>query len=200
MYRTNSIQKDLNMSLTLGLKKQYFLHPGQIIVTADENPIMTVLGSCVALTVYSPEKRIGGIFHALLPEYIEKTRLINNSPPVSPDPDYVDYSFYYIKNRMSDLGVDISRTRIMLFGGGDVLQALTTGKSASVGKKNIEMIKGIIDREKLKLAAEDTGGTKARKIIFHPGSGKIFLEYIKCDNPVTGGCANGKENRGTNRR
>ncbi|HPF05106.1 MAG TPA: chemotaxis protein CheD [Spirochaetota bacterium] len=188
------------MSLSAGLKKHYFLHPGQIIVTADENPIVTVLGSCVALTVYSPERRVGGIFHALLPEYIEKNRVIKNSPPVSPDPDYVDYSFYYIKNRMSDLGIDITRTRLMLFGGGDVLQSLTTGKSASVGKKNIEMIKNIIEKEKLKISAEDTGGTKARKIVFHPGSGKTFLEYIECDNPEAGGRGNGKENRGTNRR
>jgi len=188
------------MSLIAGVKKQYFLHPGQIIVTAEEHPIVTVLGSCVALTVYSPEKRIGGIFHALLPEYIEKASIINNSPPVSPDPDYVDYSFYYLKKRMSELGVNISMTRIMLFGGGDVLQSLVSGTSASVGRKNIEMIKGIIEKEKLKISAEDTGGTKARKIIFHPGSGKIFLEYIKCDNPVTGGCADGKENRGTHRR
>lgn len=181
------------MNITGISGRNYFLHPGQIIVTSDESPIMTILGSCVAMTVYSPDKKIGAIFHALLPEHLEKTRKISNSPPVSPDPDYVDYSFYYIKNRLGELGVDMSSTRLMIFGGGDVLQSLSTGKSASVGKKNIEMIRSIIVRERLKIAAEDTGGNRARKIIFHPGSGKTSVEYIKCDIPVTGGCARGKE-------
>lgn len=183
----------MKMGFTGITGRHYFLHPGQIIVTADESPIVTILGSCVAMTVYSPDKKIGGIFHALLPEHLEKSWRISNSPPVSPDPDYVDYSFYYIKNRLSELGIDITQTRLMLFGGGDVLQTLATGKSASVGKKNVEMIKGIIEREKLRIAAEDTGGTKARKIIFHPGSGKTSVEYIGCNIPVTGGCADGKE-------
>lgn len=188
------------MNFTGDPGKHYFLHPGQIIVTADEHTIMTILGSCVALTVYSPERRIGGIFHALLPEHLEKSLVIKNSPPVSPDPDYVDYSFYYIKNRLSELGIDISRTRLMLFGGGDVLQTLVTVRSGSVGKKNVETIKEIIERERLNISAEDTGGTKARKIIFHPGSGKTSVEYIKCNIPVTGGCVHGKENRGSHSR
>lgn len=188
------------MNLTGCIDKYYFLHPGQIIVTADIHPIMTILGSCVALTIYSPERKIGGIFHALLPEHRNKARMIKNSPPVSPDPDYVDYSFYYVKNRFSDLGIDIYRTRLMLFGGGDVLQSLASSGSGTVGKKNIEIIKSILEKERLTISAEDTGGTKARKIIFHPGSGKTSVEYIKGDFTAAGGSNNGKENRSTDCR
>jgi len=178
----------------------YFLHPGQIIVTDDVKPVMTILGSCVALTVYSPEKKMGGIFHALLPEYREKRRIIKNSPPVSPDPDYVDYSFYYIRNRFSELGINIMNTRLMLFGGGDVLQPLSPARKGTVGRKNIEVIKSILEAEGLKVAAEDTGGIKARKVIFYPSSGKTSVEYIKCDIPAAGGYVIGKENRGSNCR
>lgn len=173
----------------------YFLQPGQIIVTSDIHPVMTILGSCVALTVYSPERRVGGIFHALLPEHRDKQVRIRNSPPVSPDPDYVDYSFYYIKSKFTDLGINFSGVRLMLFGGGDVLQTMSGGASGSVGKKNIETVKGIIERERLKISAEDTGGTKARKIIFYPGSGKTSVEYIKSYIPISGGYDYGKENR-----
>ncbi|HOP65045.1 MAG TPA: chemotaxis protein CheD [Spirochaetota bacterium] len=175
--------------------RYYFLHPGQILVTDDDKPVMTILGSCVALTIYSPERKMGGIFHALLPEYREKKRAIKDSPPVSPDPDYVDYSFYYIRNRFSELGIDISRARLMLFGGGDVLQPLAPAGKGTVGRKNIEVIKSILVKERLTIAAEDTGGTEARKIIFYPSSGKISVEYIKSDMPAAGGSICEKKNR-----
>jgi len=161
---------------------RYFLNPGQIIITSRKTPVITILGSCVAITVYSPESRTGGMFHALLPEHRDKKIIITNSPPVSPDPDYVDYAFYFIREKMRQKGINLKSARLMLFGGGDVINSLTPSGKISIGLQNINMIKKIIYNEGLSFHAEDTGGEKGRKIIFYPHTGKVYLEYIKGSN------------------
>jgi chemotaxis protein CheD len=140
---------------------------------------MTILGSCVAITVYSPEKRTGAIFHAMLPEHRDKNKVISNSPPVSPDPDYVDYAFYYIREKFRQKGINFKTAKFMLFGGGDVVQSLSSARRVSVGFQNINMAKKLIESEGISLHGEDVGGTKGRKLIFLPGEGKVYLEYLK---------------------
>lgn len=41
-----------------------FLKPGEAIVSPNPILVSTVLGSCIAVTMYSPEKRVGAICHA----------------------------------------------------------------------------------------------------------------------------------------
>lgn len=159
--------------------RHHFLTPGQLIISSKEMPVMTILGSCVAITVYSPENRTGAIFHAMLPEHRSKASVISNSPPVSPDSDYVDYSFYYIREKFRQKGIDFKTAKFMLFGGGDVIQSMSSGTRASVGFQNIRMAKKLIESEGISLHGEDVGGSKGRKLIFIPHSGKVYLEYLK---------------------
>jgi chemotaxis protein CheD len=160
-------------------EEHLFLNQGQIFVSSKNMPVMTILGSCVAITVYSPEKRTGAIFHAMLPEHRDKNKVISNSPPVSPDPDYVDYAFYYIREKFRQKGINFKTAKFMLFGGGDVVQSLSSARRVSVGFQNINMAKKLIESEGISLHGEDVGGTKGRKLIFLPGEGKVYLEYLK---------------------
>jgi chemotaxis protein CheD len=162
-------------------EEHLFLNQGQIFVSSKNMPVMTILGSCVAITVYSPEKRTGAIFHAMLPEHRDKSKVISNSPPVSPDPDYVDYAFYYVREKFRQKEINFKTAKFMLFGGGDVVQSLSSGRRLSVGFQNINMAKKLIKSEGISLHGEDVGGTKGRKLIFLPGEGKVYLEYLKND-------------------
>jgi len=161
--------------------EHYFLNPGQLIVSSKDTPVMTILGSCVAITVFSPENRTGAIFHAMLPEHRDKVKVISNSPPVSPDSDYVDYAFYYIREKFRQNGINFKNAKFMLFGGGDVIQSLSSAKRLSIGYQNINMAKQLIEKEGISLHGEDVGGNKGRKLIFLPSEGKVYLEYIKND-------------------
>ena len=48
--------------------EEYFLNPGELIVSAKPIVVRTVLGSCASVTIYDKEKKIGGICHYLLPQ------------------------------------------------------------------------------------------------------------------------------------
>ncbi len=172
----------LNNPLKRNLPERYFLNPGELIVTTKKIPVVTILGSCVAITVFSPESRTGAIFHAVLPEHRNKSKVINNSPPVSPDADYVDYAFYYIRQKFNEKGVNFKTAKFMLFGGGDVINSLSSGVRASIGCQNINMAKRLIEEEGVSLHGEDTGGKNGRKLIFIPQTGKVYIEYLNNEN------------------
>lgn len=170
------------MDLRHKFDEHYFLSPGQLIVTSKEMPVLTILGSCVAITVFSPEKKTGAIFHALLPEHRNKMKVISNSPPVSPDSDYVDYAFYYVREKFRQKGINFKTAKFMLFGGGDVINSLSSGGRASIGFQNINMAKKLIMEEGLSLHGEDVGGKNGRKLVFLPHEGKVYLEYLNNDS------------------
>lgn len=160
--------------------RYYYLHPGQLLITKENIPIVTILGSCVAVIIHSPETGLSGIFHALLPEHRIKKNVIAGHPPVSPDPEYVDFAFYYMKYRFGESGISLNRTNLMLFGGSDVLKAAAgSGKSVTVGKQNIIMAKKILEKEHIKLSCEDTGGSSGRKIVFLPAEGTAYVQYLE---------------------
>lgn len=161
--------------------RYYFLHPGQLIITKDRVPIVTILGSCVAVTIYSPETGLSGIFHAMLPEHRIKKQVIAGHPPVSPDPEYVDFAFYYLKHRFSESGISLRNTKLMLFGGSDVLRTVSSPRGETVGRQNILMAKKIFEKEMIKLSCEDTGGTNGRKIVYMPHEGKVYVHYLDND-------------------
>lgn len=166
------------MDIRNKFNEHYFLNPGQLIVTSKETPVVTILGSCVAITVFSPEKKTGAIFHAMLPEHRNKIKVISNSPPVSPDSDYVDYAFYYIREKFRQKGINFQTAKFMLFGGGDVIHSLSSGVRVSIGFQNIKMAKKLIKEEGVSLHGEDVGGKNGRKLIFLPHEGKVYLEYL----------------------
>jgi chemotaxis protein CheD len=156
------------MNIEGKFNEHFFLNPGHIFVSSKNMPVMTILGSCVAITVYSPEKRTGAIFHAMLPEHRDKSKVISNSPPVSPDPDYVDYAFYYVREKFRQKEINFKTAKFMLFGGGDVVQSLSSGRRLSVGFQNINMAKKLIKSEGISLHGEDVGGTKGEKAHLSP--------------------------------
>ncbi|HPS58537.1 MAG TPA: chemotaxis protein CheD [Spirochaetota bacterium] len=161
--------------------RYYFLHPGQLIITKDYVPIVTILGSCVAVTIHSPDTGLSGIFHAMLPEHRIKKQVIAGHPPVSPDAEYVDFAFYYLKHRFSESGISLRNTTLMLFGGSDVLKTVNAPKMETVGRQNILMAKKIFESEMIKPVCEDTGGTNGRKIVFLPHEGKAYVHYLDND-------------------
>ncbi|HQO40747.1 MAG TPA: chemotaxis protein CheD [Spirochaetota bacterium] len=158
--------------------RYYFLHPGQLLITKDPVPVVTILGSCIAVTIYSPHTGLSGIFHAMLPEHRIKKNIIAGHPPVSPDPEYVDFAFYYLKHRFGESGISLCNTSMMLFGGSDVLRTVNPSKNGTVGRQNILMARKIIDRELITLACEDTGGNNGRKIVYLPHEGKAYVHYL----------------------
>ena len=150
------------------------IHPGEWIVN-DDRPIATLLGSCVAVALFDPVLRCGGLNHFMLPI---RTRLT--------DGEYDsllrgDYAMEVLVNAMLGRGARKPRLLAKAFGGGNVVVGLRT----SIGEGNVEFTRTWLEREGIALVASDFGGSWARKVVFDPRTGEAFCRRIGSSQPVT---------------
>lgn len=147
-----------------------FLKPGEIFVSREPVIVSTILGSCVAITVFNERLKAGGICHALLPE--------NRSLQDDGYGRYVDSAIAHILRSMVAMGIRKEEMEIKLFGGADVLEILDAKKS-SVGRQNVERALEIVKSEGLLLTHSDVGGKTGRNIRFYTHTGAVLLRRIQ---------------------
>ena len=142
---------------------------GQALVSADPRVEMsTVLGSCVALCLYDPEARMGGMNHFLLAE-----------PPASSgeapvDEFYGTYLMELLVNQMLSGGARKHRLRAHLYGGANVNRNMMR-----IGTANADFARAFVSREGIELVRSDLGGTSARRVEFRPASGQVRCRSVE---------------------
>lgn len=147
-----------------------FMKPGELYVLETPAVISTILGSCVAVTIFNRRLKVGGICHALLPmcpanNGHERFR-------------YVDSAVAYMLRKFGQIGVRRDEMEVKLLGGADVLDR-TNGSAISVGQKNVESALEIMRNEDIRLAVSDVGGKLGRKVHFYTDTGRVLLKRIK---------------------
>ncbi|HKZ18402.1 MAG TPA: chemotaxis protein CheD [Geobacteraceae bacterium] len=150
--------------------ERVYLKPGECHFSVRPSVVSTVLGSCISVTMFNPERRIGAICHAILPE--EKTP--------GEAFRFVDSSIMVMLKSFERHGIHRSGIEIKLFGGSDVLPT-DNGRERgnTVGKQNIGIALQVVEKEGLRLVTTDLGGTRGRKIVFHTHTGEIFLKRLR---------------------
>lgn len=144
-----------------------YLKPGELLCPERPSLISTILGSCVAITLYNHHAPLGGICHAVLPYSNGKQ-----------DARYVDQALRRMLECFDRAGIKRGNIAAKLFGGADTMPMTDRhGKEeiGAVGRKNISAARALIAREGLHIAASDVGGLEGRKIFFYSHTGEIFL-------------------------
>ena len=143
------------------------INPGGWAIEA-ERPISTLLGSCVAVCLFDPKLRLGGMNHFLLPS----SATGNNS-----DMDVIlngDYSMEVLVNGLLNKGAQKSRLLAKAFGGGTIISSIRM----AIGERNSTFAHEWLDREGIKLIASDLNGPWSRKVVFVPNNGAVFCRRI----------------------
>ncbi|MCD6250651.1 MAG: chemotaxis protein CheD [candidate division Zixibacteria bacterium] len=139
---------------------------GEIKVSSDPVTLQAIaLGSCVALTVYVRNLKIGGLAHIMLPG---KSHLSNNNTK------YANDAIKALLDSVRILGADISNLEISMIGGANVLQ------DGDVPDKVIESVLGYLKKSHLKLNGMRVGGIERRSAYLDTTSGEVF--YTEGDN------------------
>ena len=89
-----------------------YLKPGEVHFSEEPEVVMTLLGSCISLTMFSERFKLGGICHVLLPNCGE------DSCPARCDKSYryVDCCIMGMVERFAGMGVVRSELVIKVFG------------------------------------------------------------------------------------
>jgi chemotaxis protein CheD len=143
-----------------------YLKPGEVVVSMKPVLVSTVLGSCVAVTMFSASRGFGAICHAMLPANSGREN----------DLRYVDTALQclYAKVREYDAGNDLV---VKLFGGAQMLDVgLAKG---TVGEQNVARAEEMLTSLGLSVSARDTGGLRGRKLFFCTRGGDVFMRRIR---------------------
>ena len=156
-------------SLIASHSHNVYLKPGEVLISRTPVLISTVLGSCVAVTLFSASRGFAAICHAMLPENVGRDN----------DLRYVDTALYHIYDKIVSCGV-ANDLVIKLFGGA---QVLNMGERApdrnTVGDQNVAQAEAVLAALGLTVSARDTGGLQGRKLFFCTRSGDVYMRRMR---------------------
>ena len=148
--------------------------PGEYYVTANNEAIVTVLGSCVSACIRDKIFGIGGMNHFMLP--VNKGVSHAEVAAMSNAARYGNFAMEKMINDILKHGGTRENLEVKIFGGGRVLQNMQT---LDIGNGNINFVREYIETEQLKLVGEDVGDVFPRKVIYFPLSGKVKVKKLR---------------------
>ena len=133
--------------------------------------INTILGSCVAVCLFSPRTGMGAMCHGVMPyneTNCEEEQCFR----------FVDCSVHYMVDVMvKQQNLSAADIVVKLFGGANVFKS-GERKAISVGRQNINAARACLQRYGLKITAEKIGGMNGYKLFFYSHSGEVLLKSI----------------------
>lgn len=145
--------------------QKLFLMPGQWYFGGKASELRTLLGSCVAVTLWHPAKRWGGMCHFLLPERKGPTDGVL-------DGRYGSEAIDLLVMRLRELGTRPEDYVAHLYGGADTMPD-QSGVKLNVGERNIEQGWTQIDKHGFQLEGVDVGDHVPRTVTLALGSGEV---------------------------
>ena len=152
-------------------KIEFTIHVGGVYATREPTIIRTLLGSCIAVCLFDPITRAGGMNHFMLPA------------PVPGRPEPLEEARFGVNamdcliGALQKAGGDRRRLKAKVFGGGHVLESARNG--SSVAQRNIRFIDEFMRCEDIPVVGRDLGGELARQVYFHTDTGKVYVRRLR---------------------
>lgn len=166
--RTSSVVNEVQAILS---KRRLVIGIGEFAVAADPGAVIVThaLGSCVAVCLFDPVARVGGMIHVLLPD----SKINPERASVQPAA-FADTGIPLLFHAAYELGAKKVRCKVQLLGGASIANAAAGSPSQpSVGKRNILAARQILWRNGVLVEKEEVGGTIARNVSLDVGDGTV---------------------------
>jgi chemotaxis protein CheD len=147
------------------------IHPGEWYFGNEYSSLYTVLGSCVALSVWHPTLKLGGLCHYLLaqqPGHSGSAELVRGLGAGR----YASSVLPLLSQAMQRYAA-LSEYQLGLFGGCDAFV------NSVIGKQNILYAQQWLQDHQLTVTRSDLGGTSSRSLVLHLDSGAIDLKHYE---------------------
>lgn len=158
-----------------------YLKPGEMVFRNDPVRVTTVLGSCIALTMFVGRLGAGAICHALLPVCKEmpfcRERCRNPHK-------YVACVVPEMIRGLQGYGAAVREIEVKLFGGADMFSPVRREGVLSVGRQNIEAAVRAVTDWHLRIKLSDVGESHGRKIYFFPHTGEVWMKRLGAGAPA----------------
>lgn len=148
-----------------------FLHAGQVYVSNNGEPIVLILGSCVAVCIWDPINAIGGATHYMLPAWDGRG---------TSSPRYGNVAISSLLQKLADAGADRKQLRAKVFGGGCLFDSMRDGapNKDHLGIRNVEIAREILAKGRIPIVSSDVGGDRGKRILFRTDSGEALVKEL----------------------
>ncbi len=140
----------------------------------DEVLVSFGLGSCVAVCLYDPVAKIGGMLHALLP-----TVLADRQRDGSNLTKYVDRGVPLLVEAMIKLGAQPTRLVASLCGGAQMLAEPGFNGQIKVGERNVQRAKAVLRAAHIHIRASAVGGDAGRTVKLYIVNGRVTVRTLR---------------------
>jgi chemotaxis protein CheD len=139
-------------------------------VSADASDVLTTygLGSCIAVTMYDPVARVGGMLHFLLPDQTTAETTRGRANPYV----YADSGVAGLIGHCIQVGAAKRRLRVYSAGGANVMKVAAY---FDVGTRNHLSLRKVLRSHGLPLHAEAVGGHCCRTVRLHIATGEVWV-------------------------
>lgn len=141
-------------------------------LAVSNNPSVTLttysLGSCVAVAIYDPVVRAGGLLHIMLPD-----SSIDRQKGIAQPGMFVDTGVPALFRSAYQLGAEKQRMRIAITGGAQIMDS---SGYFNIGKRNYESLMQLFQKHGLRVTAEQVGGLVNRTVYLNLGTGEVRLK------------------------
>lgn len=152
-------------SKMLNKEKHVLVIQGDYYVSDQPNEVITtILGSCVAVCLYDPVVKIGGLNHFLLPGFCD-----SSSGTTSCGLNMMEL----LINALQKKGAKRNRMRAKMFGGAQMRQGLT-----DIGKENVDFTQDFLRHEGIPCISQSVGGLVGRRLRFWPATGEVKQLFL----------------------
>ncbi len=145
---------------------EYFLKPGYLVANTDDTIVRTVVGNCVAVTIFDRHQRFGGINHFIYPATRERRKAT---------PQYGNVAIPALFKLLLNLGANRGHLEAQIFGGAYNRDL----DDENLGEKNLAQARRMLIDLRVPVVSEDVGGSRGRKIVYHTGTNETAV--IKVD-------------------
>jgi chemotaxis protein CheD len=154
---------------------QIVLTPGQLYFGKGPAMVHTLLGSCVAITLWHCKTKMGGMCHYLLA--CRQNYQKNEHHQLG---YYGTDAIKFFKQQLTKNGLNPNEFEVKLFGGGNMFEGIHDRPNVvNVASSNIVQGRQMLQESGFVVNAEDFGGVRYRKIYFELNSGDVYVQYGK---------------------
>lgn len=152
------------------LKKNIMVQVSDARVSKDPSAVLVTysLGSCIAVTLYDPASKIGGMIHYQLPCSSMDPERARKDPFM-----FADTGLELLIGKMVELGAVKKRLDVKIAGGA----AMAAGpKGFDIGKRNFLALRKILWHHGIIMNGQDIGGDTPRNMYLDIETGSVLVK------------------------
>lgn len=167
---------------------------GQVKIGSPGQVLTAILGSCVGIGFFFPQRQIYGLAHCLLSQSSSQPVASSASQPVASSAAqtgrtredgqlvgngrHVDKAIESLLKMMDIQDEERRQLRVVLAGGANMSMPFDTPPSQLVGSVNAKFARQAIRSAGLRLLGDDLGGLNGRRISINCDSGEYDIQQI----------------------